>query len=145
MGLVRLIHFLNIRFIHQYMQMMSHITLSFPFMPVHIFCMQIDLLFIVSVFNHYISNTLLLTAEQMRSQCYVQKTSWLKTFNDFIYIYIYILSWMRAWMILTNSSFFYFKKGKIDGVSEAFWEKHNCNKTPRLSVTSAFQTEVSKT
>lgn len=55
--------------------MMSHITLSFAFMPVHIFCMQIDLLFIVSVFNHYISNTLLLTAEQMRSQCYVQKTS----------------------------------------------------------------------
>lgn len=55
--------------------MMSHITLSFPFMPVHIFCMQIDLLFIVSVFNHYRSNTLLLTAEQMRSQCYVQKTS----------------------------------------------------------------------
>lgn len=55
--------------------MISHITLSFPFVPVHIFYMQIDLLFTVSLFNNYIRTTLLSIAEQMRSQCYVQKKS----------------------------------------------------------------------
>ena len=55
--------------------MNSHITLSFPFMPVHIFYMQIDLLFTVSIFNNYIRTTLLSTTEQMRSRCYVQKKS----------------------------------------------------------------------
>ena len=85
--------------------------------------MQIDLLFTVSVFNNYIRTTLLPTAEQMRSQCYVQKKSWLKTFNDIyiyiyicIYIYIYFLECMPKWFLQIKVSS---KKGKIDGFGEA--------------------------